>query len=164
MAKAKALPSREDLFRHLRYDHDTGLLWWKQKGLGRSINRPAGTKSYQHRDGSPRAITITLEYENYSAHRLIWRMVTGDDPAELSVDHINRNPFDNRWSNLRLADHSLQNRNKRAHGVSAYKGVCYCKAAKKWQAVAYVEGKAVFLGRFEKEEEAGKAAAPYFII
>jgi hypothetical protein len=92
-------------------------------------------------------------------------MVTGNDPGESTIDHINRNPLDNRLKNLRLADSSLQNRNqgKRANSVSAYKGVCFDKSKGKWKAKAWLSGKTKHIGYFSTEQEAAIAAAPYFI-
>lgn len=40
----------------------------------------------------------------YLAHRIIWKMVTGEEIADgYVIDHINQNRFDNRICNLRLA-------------------------------------------------------------
>ena len=44
------------------------------------------------------------------AHRLVWKWVTGRDPQH-TIDHINRSRQDNRWSNLRDVNHTVQNRN-----------------------------------------------------
>jgi hypothetical protein len=104
-----------------------------------------------------------LNYQYYMAHRLAWRMMTGDDPDELTIDHINRNPFDNRWENLRLADNSLQQRNKRNRGESTHKGVCFDRSRGKWLAQVKVNGGCKNLGRFATEAAAAEAAAPYFI-
>jgi hypothetical protein len=89
--------------------------------------------------------------------------MTGEDPGDMTIDHLNRNPFDNRWSNLRLADGSLQIRNQKNRGRSQYRGVYFNLRKRKWQASAWIDGKRKFLGLFDAEEDAGAAAAPYFI-
>lgn len=89
--------------------------------------------------------------------------MTGEDPGIMTIDHVNRNPFDNRWENLRLADMSLQMRNRNNFGKSPYKGVCFRADLQKWNAYAWVNGKRKHLGHFLTEEEAAAAAAPYYI-
>lgn len=89
-------------------------------------------------------------------------MMTGDDPGDLTIDHVNRNPFDNKWKNLRLADHSLQMKNRRTWGRSKYKGVNYRKKGGRWQAFAWINGKMKHLGYYATEEEAAAVAAPYY--
>jgi hypothetical protein len=92
-------------------------------------------------------------------------MATGKDPAPLTIDHISRDPFDNRWVNLRLADQSLQQRNKRKQvgRSSRHKGVSYSKATRKWLAYVYAGGRRNDLGYFLTEDEAAAAAAPHYI-
>lgn len=167
MPNAIALPSREWLVENLKYEPETGLFWWLKAGAGRRMSEPAGSKRYQsgERAGEPCQIAIRLQGRRYPAHRLAWLMTTGEDPAPLTVDHISRDPFDNRWVNLRLADHSLQQRNKRKQiGCSSrYKGVSYHKATRKWLAYVYVGGKRNNLGFYATEEEAAAVAAPFYI-
>ena len=50
-------------------------------------------------------LRVFLNYQVYMVHRIIWKMVTGDDPDVLEIDHINKNRSDNRMENLRLVTH-----------------------------------------------------------
>lgn len=61
----------------------------------------------------------------------------------LSVDHINRNPMDNRRVNLRIANNKTQciNRNQNSRNTSGYAGVTYNSGSKCWVAAWEHEGK-----------------------
>ena len=164
MQKHKPLPAREWLIEHLHYEPNTGLFRWIKGGPKKVTSAYAGCKCYQAYSGEPANIQIRIQGKNYAAHRIAWLMATGEDPGEMTVDHINRNAFDNRLCNLRLADHSLQMRNRRNMGASQYKGVFYRKNRNRWVATCTVDGKRRYLGYFKTEEEAAKAAAPHFIL
>ena len=102
-----------------------------------------------------------------SLHREIFLMgFTGNDHWNVSqllhrreVDHINRNPWDNRRVNLRMATHSqnMWNVAKRANCSSEYKGVCKIKGKNRWTANARVKGKTHHLGIFDNELSAAIA-------
>lgn len=84
-------------------------------------------------------------------HRLLLDLPNARRPE---VDHINRNPLDNRLSNLRLCTSSenklntgLSNRN-----TSGFKGVTYHKNGNVWQ--AQFSGK--YLGIFKDKEQANE--------
>lgn len=47
------------------------------------------------------------------AHRLAWRYVTGDDPGDSQVDHIDLNKTNNAFSNLRLVTSKQNNENRK---------------------------------------------------
>lgn len=87
-------------------------------------------------------------------HRLIMNA-----PPEKDVDHINGNGLDNRESNLRLCVQSQNgaNRGLGRNNTSGFKGVSYHQARKYWKAEIKVNYKPIFLGRFDKAEDAARA-------
>lgn len=76
-------------------------------------------------------------------------------------DHINRDGLDNRRANLRVATHAqnLQNKASYRGSSSRYRGVSWNKVAQKWHAYMRLSGKLRYLGLFDREEDAAKAAA-----
>lgn len=74
------------------------------------------------------------------------------------VDHINNNRLDNRLSNLRSVNASVnaQNKKKKEGCSSKYIGVCKDKT-KKWVANIYFNHKQIRLGLFENEVDAAQA-------
>lgn len=86
------------------------------------------------------------------------------------IDHINRNPKDNRLENLRLCTVSQNNLNRGVFkgSKSGVKGVVYLKDRKKYRVRGQYEGKRVSLGYFDTLKEAEKVyndwVAKYFDI
>jgi hypothetical protein len=72
------------------------------------------------------------------------------------VDHINGDRLDNRKQNLRLCTQTENNQNSRClkPKTSAYKGVCWSKSKKKWIAQICANGKSIFIGHYNKEQDA----------
>lgn len=91
---------------------------------------------------------------------LLHRYILGlNDPA-IIVDHINRNPLDNRKSNLRIANKSTNgmNRGRQINNLtSEYKGVSYRKDRKKWRAYITVMNETRHLGHYLTAKEAAEA-------
>ena len=87
-------------------------------------------------------------------HRIIM-----DDPEDFVVDHINRNPLDNRRENLRIVtqQENCMNLTISKNNKSGVPGVCWDKDANKWKAEIRYKYKKINLGRFEKLEDATKA-------
>lgn len=87
----------------------------------------------------------------------------------LVIDHINGNTLDNRRENLRYVTQKVnaQNRVKNPSNKSGTRGVHFDKGRKRpsggwrtkprWVASIYYEGKQLYLGGFEKKDEAIKA-------
>lgn len=71
---------------------------------------------------------------------------------KLGVDHIDRNPLNNKRSNLRLVSHkeNIHNRGKFRSNTSGISGVCLESSRNRWRAC--FRGK--FLGRTKTKEEA----------
>ena len=116
---------------HDVFEYKDGNLIWKIKPCkNKNIGDVAGCI---RGDGY---ITIRINRKRYLAHRLVWMFHNGDIPIGLDIDHIDRNPSNNRIENLRLATRSqnMTNRHKQTNNTSGYKGVCWHKCAKKWVA------------------------------
>lgn len=84
-------------------------------------------------------------------------------PARRIVDHINRNPFDNRRCNLRYATPTQNNGNRKLEktNTSGFRGVYWHKVAKKWMASIGENGKSVYLGLHPTREDAARARDQY---
>jgi len=95
-------------------------------------------------------------------HRII-----NNTPDGMKTDHINHNTLDNRKENLRICNVSQNAQNKKwCKHSSKYKGVCYDKYHKKWRASIWTNNRALLLGYFLNENDAGlaynRAAVEYF--
>jgi hypothetical protein len=101
----------------------------------------------------PRARSIMM-------HRELMGLSLGD-PRH--VDHINRNPLDNRRANLRVlpAGANRQNVGSCKGSSSKYRGVSWEKRRRKWRASGRFRGETITIGRYDNEEEAGEAAAAW---
>lgn len=146
------LPSTRLLRRTFSYDRETGVLAWAVSphpriGVGATVGC-INKHGYRH---------LLWKRRDLLAHRIIWKMVTGKDP--IGIDHINGNPSDNRWCNLREATTAQNAHNKKrpATNTSGYKGVTFIPAHKKWQAGIEMNGKAKHLGWFLDPKDAHAA-------
>lgn len=76
-----------------------------------------------------------------------------------SVDHADKNIFNNQKSNLRIATASQQgaNRGLNRNNTSGYKGINWDKRTQSWRARIKVKYREVYLGRFSSIESAIKA-------
>jgi hypothetical protein len=105
----KALLTAEALRAVVSYDPETG----KFRRLPRSglAGNVAGQEPYMAvlKDGHLR---FKVHSASYLAHRLAWLYMTGEWPQG-TIDHVNRDPQDNRWTNLRDVSRGENNRNRR---------------------------------------------------
>lgn len=90
------------------------------------------------------------KFNKLYAHHFAWFMTYGNVDFDL-LDHINRNPSDNRICNLRIATHQENSQNNNA------KGIVYRKDCNKYQARITTKEKRISLGFFNTEEEARQA-------
>ena len=128
----------------LHYDPQTGFFTWTTNLNGHArTGRKAGWNQYSY-------IKIQIDGKSYPAHRLAWLYMTGEWPTH-EIDHINGDPSDNRWSNLREATHQqnmcnrtrLNRRNK-----SGVQGVYLSKKTGKYHPYANCDGKMIYLGSY----------------
>ncbi len=102
-------------------------------------------------------VCIRIDYVRYWSHRLAWLYMTGDIPEE--VDHINHDRSDNKWSNLKWANKTINTRNKSLskNNTSGINGVFWDKRHNKWYAEITANHKKTFLGYFVQIKDAGEA-------
>ena len=156
-------PTKEDedyIRENLRYDPETGYLWWVKPhyGLGRKrdLDKPIGYGN-KHLDYIPLTLYSTSGQLNYRAHRVAWFLHYGSWPDEL-IDHINGVKTDNRVENLRAATCKENDRNRKAYkGFSSkYKGVSWHKGSQKWRSYLKLNERQEHLGLYVSEEEAAR--------
>ena len=144
MAKLTATRVRE----LLRYDPETGKLFWKvNKGARARIGQEAG---YVQKITSTLAYKrVMIDKKRYQVHRIIWLFAFGYWP-EGEIDHWDRNGLNNKMENLREATRSENTQNAKRHknNTSGVKGVYWHKTATKWTAQITVDGRKVYLGLF----------------
>jgi hypothetical protein len=133
----------------LHYDPDTGVFSHILSRHGVTINAKAGCL---HQKGYVR---ISVKCIKYEAHRLAWLYMYGVWPKD-QIDHINQIKSDNRITNLRESNSSLnqQNTNLRADNTSGYKGVSWRKGINKWVVCIYLNNTKIHLGYFDNLDDA----------
>ncbi len=139
----------------LDYDPNTGVLTWQKvhpKHFYR-LGKPAG---WQRPDGR---VMVSFNEDGqkreYRAHRVIWLMMTGEWPLE-EIDHIDLDPSNNRWANLRLASSSqnMSHRGLQSNNKSGHPGVFFNTKTKRWWAYIKQNGQRQHLGVFDNFEDA----------
>ncbi len=142
--------TQEDLKDILSYDSITGVFRRKLPTQRIAIGEVVGGLNNGY-------LIISINGENYKAHRLAWLYVYGEMPKQL--DHINGDKIDNRILNLRDVEHSenMKNRKKPITNTSGTIGVYWDKKNCRWYAMIMVDGKNKFLGRFTDYSEAVNA-------
>lgn len=160
----KPLPSQEVLRQLLSYNPETGELVWKKRPVELFSETKARTKSHTHAHWNARHAGKPAMYgmhntgyrwgrlfgRPYLTHRVIWKMVYGNDPAE-QIDHINGDRSDNRLANLREATalENAKNNGMNRNNTSGYKGVSWVDRDRRWSAYITANGKRMSLGHYK---------------
>jgi hypothetical protein len=165
--KVRELPSKAFLDQVLKYDPDTGEIYWRVRPVtlftvGKSKDRPRSAEhacnQWNSRWAGKSAACLKadgyrymhLNYRTELVHRVAHKIMTGEDPVE--IDHIDGNRSNNKWSNLRNGSRSDNFRNLalRRTNTSGHHGVSFSKKQQKWVA-------SITIGTFDKMEDAVKA-------
>ncbi|SRR5229473_5448021 len=143
--------TQERLKELLHYNPETGIFIWLVRIAYRiRIGDIAGYNS----EG---CIKIMINGDNYYAHRLAWRYMTGEWPSAL-IDHCNTIRNDNRWKNLREATYAINNQNQRkAHKNNNTGLLGVRRSGKFFQAEIKLHKKSHYLGTFTTPELAYEA-------
>jgi len=143
----------------LNYDPETGALTWRPRDR-RWFKTEQAYKTWNTRyAGSPAGVYLTRP-DGYRRHHIkvlgrsycvgpvIWLYMTGDWPRG-EVDHTDRDPWNQRWRNLRDVTAAENSRNKSAQAREkgcGYPGVNFHRQAGAWHARVGHNGKQVHLG------------------
>lgn len=105
-----------------------------------------------------RYVRVWLDQKLHYGHRLAYLYMTGEWP-EYGVDHEDGDGLNNKWLNLRPASQkqNLQNLRTSKGPTSDRLGVSWHRAAGKWTSNITTNGKRVYLGLFDDEENAYQA-------
>lgn len=108
-------------------------------------------------------VAASRTYANGKRRKLYLHREIMNAPEGIAVDHINRNPLDNRKANLRLVTHQVncQNAGLRSNNTSGYRGVSWNKIDRKWVACVRINYQRKTLGYFTDVHEAGRFVAEY---
>lgn len=152
----------------LRYDPQTGKLYWRERPRHlfktdqswRSWNtRYADTEAFTARDNNG-YLRGAIFGTGFKAHRVAWAVFYGGWP-EHGIDHINGDRADNRIANLRDVPQSenVKNLSRASHNTSGITGVHWCNTWNRWIAKIKINGKTKTLGQFKNREDAIAARA-----
>lgn len=112
---------RNAVLHHFEYNEAMGELYWRHPTSSRvSIGDPVGTRNP---DGY---IQAQLYGRLFKLHRIIWLIHHGMWPTH-TIDHIDRDPSNNRIVNLRDVPMTVNGANGSYHadGMAQHKGVAY---------------------------------------
>jgi hypothetical protein len=76
---------------------------------------------------------------------------------ELVIDHINNIQYDNRLENLQIITQRENTSKDRKNKTSKYTGVFFVKKINKWVSTIRLKKERIYIGCFDKEEEASLA-------
>ena len=142
-----------ELAQHFTYVPETGDVLW----VGTGKHRPAGVACGSlDKEGYLR---VRFQSKQIACHRLAWALFHGEWPKGL-IDHINRNPADNRIENLRVVTDEQNSTNrvhKNRHGL---RGIAKLPSGR-WQAQANIGGVSKYLGTHATKEAAHDAYMRY---
>lgn len=109
---------------------------------------------YIHSNGYVGSRRVRTDEKRIYLHRFLM-----DAQSNEVVDHIDRNPLNNRKNNLRIATQSknMMNTISPSDNTSGVKGVSFNKKRGRWHAYISIDGRRINLGFFENFKEASKA-------
>lgn len=166
LAVQHEIPSQEYLRSMFDYNPETGVLNWKVRDASSFAKTPGRSAEWQANQWNSRFNgkqagyfaggywRMYFEGKNHLVHRLIWKLMTGEDPVQ--VDHIDGDRRNNRFSNLRNVTHVVNMKNKSlyANNKSGVPGVEFHNRDKVWVSKIGVNGGQIQLGSYPTKDEA----------
>lgn len=158
--QARQMPIIEiETLRSLVDYHSSGSLIWKARESPCTESKRFNTRyAGKHVRGEIDRYgyrVVQIDKVRVKYHRAVFAFHHGYWPE--TVDHVNRNPLDNRIENLRAATRAQQQWNvlRTKKAKSGYVGVE--QKGCRWRAVTKINGRKIYLGSFATPEEARDA-------
>jgi hypothetical protein len=146
--------SAASLSERLQYDPQTGALTWRLRPNGRvAANTQAGCIA------STGYRVIRIDGRQWKAHRLVWLIVHGEEPAG-DLDHVDGNRLNNRIENLREAsdlDNAQNRRRANCNSATGLLGVSAPARRPVFHAVIRAAGKKIHIGTYQSADQAHTA-------
>lgn len=168
MSNDDTTPTPDLLRELLRYEPDTGKMFWRERPLWMFTAEHYGNDWNAKHKNKEAFITDTgqgyccgkVYSKKLKAHRVIWAIHHGAWP-DGEIDHINGVRNDNRIENLRVVTSAENNQNRPMpkNNTSSVMGVNWHKHKSKWIAQIQCNGKNIHLGYFDSLDDASAARA-----
>jgi hypothetical protein len=132
----------------LRYEPETGLLFWTDKAHKSVKNKQAGTPNHLG------YIIVLFKNKRYYAHRLAWLLTYGGWPSQM-IDHIDGDTSNNAISNLRDVNNKTNQCNRHKARIDSKSGLMGASPYRnKWKAQIKRDGVVKYLGIYKTALEA----------
>lgn len=160
----RKLPPQDVLLELLQYLPETGDMFWRERP-SKYFKNAASVAPWNAKNAGK--LALSADFNGYRggsllgrahlSHRVIWKYMTGENPG--TIDHIDGNRKNNKWSNLRSVTMLENNRNSQTYrnNTSGHVGVVYVKPTNRWRAQAKQDGKYRYFGTYDTLEEAVRA-------
>lgn len=156
------MPSRAHLLETFSYEPETGSLIWRARPPEKFKAKRAASAFKTRCEGKPAGdirpdgyARVIVCGHRYLAHRIIYKMMTGEEPK--IIDHINGVRSDNRWRNLRVLTHieNTQSRSVNKNSRTGVNGVTLTRG--RYHAYICAGRRLKHLGFFDTLDEAAAA-------
>jgi len=144
------------------FDPQTGYIHCKLPVGRKAIGERLGYACYQT-NGRPKHTEFVFRGRRVKCHHVAWFLMKRWWPTRM-IDHINNNPLDNRWNNLRhvTAQENTWAAGVRSTNILGIKGISVVKTKKVGlRYIARCNGK--HIGRFKRLADARKAYNEYVL-
>jgi hypothetical protein len=136
----------------------SGLVWRVRRGGKALAGSVAGTLAPHSVQCSRLDWYIRIDKKTYSVPRIIYFMMSNNDPGTLQVDHKDKNSLNNNYDNLCLIDKFVHahDRGMLINNTSGATGVWWDKCRKKWCVQLRYKNNIICLGYYFCKLEAAQ--------